>query len=162
MSFLKIMRGVSGTGKSTYIESIKGSFKKEELLIISADDWFNSAAGYRFNPYHLIHAHNRCHILFDTYINNEDIKMIIIDNTNLLLKDFQYYLETNREITIVDTTNRWLKNLSPEEVIELSLKRCAHPISIESLNKQMSRYLSHNLMIRNYCKQINIIYEDLL
>lgn len=77
MNKVTIMRGIPGSGKSTWIrDNVHG-------LVVSADEYFSSADGsYKFDPTLLPAAHNDClkRFLSNVYAGRESI---VVDNTNI-------------------------------------------------------------------------------
>ncbi len=71
-----IMRGLPGSGKSTYS---KQTFP--EAAICSADDYFETPAGYVFNPMCIRDAHIQCMREFLEFTDTQDT--VVVDNTNL-------------------------------------------------------------------------------
>lgn len=87
-----IMRGISGSGKSTFV--------KENLdfaKICSADDFFvrlgkEVGQEYLFKQELLAKAHNECLQKFCEHVENNE-SFIVVDNTNLRLRDLKTYHE---------------------------------------------------------------------
>lgn len=77
-----IMRGIPGSGKSTWAKaSMKSGDKK-----VSADDYFMWDDGiYRFDPSRIGHAHSYCLATFTQIITGyvEDSYDVYVDNTNI-------------------------------------------------------------------------------
>ena len=85
---LVIMRGISGSGKSTYTrDHLPGAY------VCSADQFFIDPAGvYQFDPRKLGEAHRWCYRSFLTALShNHDI--IVVDNTNTQLFEFYGYAQ---------------------------------------------------------------------
>ena len=86
-----IMRGCSGSGKSTWAKK----FKEEqdlEVVIVSADNyWFDAEGNYNFNPARLGEAHAYC---YKTFVENleQRVPIVIVDNTNTTLAEIAPYL----------------------------------------------------------------------
>lgn len=102
-----IVRGVQGSGKSTYSKELKCYHKRcqissEEVVpqvkIFSADDyWINPETGkYEFDVSKLGVAHKWCQLEFDKFLNsfmsNESF-VAIVDNTNITKKEILPYVE---------------------------------------------------------------------
>lgn len=85
-----IMRGHSGSGKSTKANEIKNN-SDVETVIVSADDYFIDKKGkYKFNPTLLSMAHEECYNKFVQAL--EQGKNVIVDNTNTLSWEFDKYI----------------------------------------------------------------------
>lgn len=71
-----ILRGLPGSGKTTYARSLKPT------VIVSADDYFTSLDGiYCFNPVDIGRAHQQCFLAFLEALD-ETYPLIVADNTN--------------------------------------------------------------------------------
>lgn len=84
-----ILRGISGSGKSTYCKT-----HFPDGLVVSADNFFIDEYGiYRFNPANLGAAHSTCFQQFVRGILNDEVKTVIVDNTNTTLWEFKNYVD---------------------------------------------------------------------
>lgn len=83
-----ILRGISGSGKSTYIrDHLPGAY------VCSADDFFIDSAGdYKFNPHKLGEAHRWCYSKFLTALSDWR-ETVVVDNTNTQLFEFYGYVQ---------------------------------------------------------------------
>ena len=85
-----IMRGHSGSGKSTWISN-----NVPDALVCSADFYFSRSGEYKFNPKLLGVAHQHCKLEFARSLM-ADSPLVVVDNTNTTLKEMKYYVETAR------------------------------------------------------------------
>lgn len=90
-----LLRGHPGSGKSTFTENvIKKNFL--DVVVCSADHWFQEVNGggqeYKFDPTKLGVAHGWCLDKFNRAIQ-EGRECIVVDNTNILRRDYQSYIE---------------------------------------------------------------------
>ena len=86
-----ILRGVSGSGKSTFIEPKLGVIDKS-AKVVSADHYFFMKDGqYIFKPSDLPKAHAEC---FKTFIRavQHDSCDVVVDNTNCTLVECAPYI----------------------------------------------------------------------
>lgn len=89
---VKIMCGVSGSGKSTYIQN-----HFPDALVCSADHFFMDAAGnYNFDPSLLSEAHAACLRKFSAcvishYDMPDGVGTLIVDNTNTTTAELAPY-----------------------------------------------------------------------
>ena len=81
-----IMRGVSGSGKSTYIRK-----HYPDAKIASADEFFMRGGEYRFNPQELGEAHQYCWRIFWHHVSS-GAELIVIDNTNMTAIEISAYV----------------------------------------------------------------------
>lgn len=93
---LAIIRGVSGSGKSTYTAK-----HYPGAVICSADDFFievvGEGKGYVFDPKRLGEAHSWCMRKFIRAVTHLDpmarASLVVVDNTNLALWEFMGYFQ---------------------------------------------------------------------
>lgn len=134
-----IMRGCSGSGKSTYAAT---SLIKHLVptTICSADHfWVDKEGNYNFDPTKLNEAHAECYQHFVRALENET-HLVIVDNTNTTLAEIAPYLThakyMNYEVEIVRCTCNW----------KTAAKRNIHNVpkkSIESMYKRMQSIPKH-------------------
>lgn len=78
-----ILRGIPGSGKSTYATSQERYASKRAFQKVSADDYFVGQDGiYRFDPKKLTEAHKDCWLAFAQALHNK-IDIVVVDNTNI-------------------------------------------------------------------------------
>lgn len=131
---LIIMRGVSGSGKSTWARELERSDK----VILSTDDFFMIEDKYVFDPKKLPENHRknqeRCreHMVLKT-------KTIIIDNTNIqaweMIPYKQLALEHGYQVEIID-----IPPPSLEELIRRQETRGDKKIPKETLERMLERW----------------------
>lgn len=93
-----ILRGLPGSGKSSFARFIRDSDPHRCLVeIVSADDYFTDIEGnYNFEIGKLDEAHAWCAARAHAeFADNTDI--VIIDNTNCRVEEFNWYKETAEE-----------------------------------------------------------------
>ena len=71
-----ILRGLPGSGKTTYARSL------HPAKICSADSLFETKAGYHFDPSLLDFAHANCFYLYLRALEDQGQGLIVVDNTN--------------------------------------------------------------------------------
>lgn len=83
-----ILCGVSGSGKSTYIEKIQGDKK-----VFSADSYFmEDGKWYNFDPKNLSKAHAWCLREYTREVSQSDAPCnIVVDNTNTTVSEVAPY-----------------------------------------------------------------------
>lgn len=121
-----ILRGVSGSGKSTWIKN-----NKPEALVFSADHYFVQADGtYLFNPRKLGLAHAECFRLFENAVRTSyDDADIVVDNTNTTLAEVMPYAELARE------KGHTLKVLTLQVDLKVAEQRNLHGVPMEAIEK---------------------------
>lgn len=110
MKSIYILRGVSGSGRSTLAKNLINSLDNKYIgTICEADEFFIKDGEYKFYPEGLVQAHNYCRRKFDSAIINEH-NLIVISNTNASEKEFAYYLDKGRAngyyVAVIVTENR--------------------------------------------------------
>jgi predicted kinase len=125
---LHILRGVSGSGKSTFAKTLNGA-------VCSADDFFFYDNGYHFDAKSLGKAHSWCLGKCEGLMLG-NCPIIIIDNTNTQHWEYAKYVGLakrhgyNIEIHVVgDLTS-----------LEEYSKRNVHGVSLEIIKKQAERF----------------------
>ena len=87
-----ILRGASGSGKSSFAELIAQPKK-----ICCADFYYEKNGSYDFDPSKIGEAHQQCKDEFDVACVSPFIKNIVIANTNTKPSDYQYYVDKAKE-----------------------------------------------------------------
>lgn len=90
-----IIRGISGSGKSTFAKLIS-----EPKVVCTADDFFEKDGQYNFDPTKLGVAHGQCMLKFERALNNPEVENIVVANTNTKPSDYKFYVERASEFEI--------------------------------------------------------------
>ena len=135
-----ILRGVSGSGKSTEAMRLASNNKD---IICSADDYFMKNGEYKFDPSKLGEAHGECLAKFRALVK-AGAETIIVDNTNTQWWEIRPYYETffgPQKVTfefvefappsIADEANKFAA---------LCAARNKHGVSVEIVKKQIARW----------------------
>ena len=95
-----ILRGASGSGKSTWAENIACSYDRPNIAtsaIVSADYYrYDTEGNYHFDPQKLGEIHDKCFAAFQKDIDS-GVTIIFVDNTNIKKKEYQRYVDYGRE-----------------------------------------------------------------
>lgn len=86
-----ILSGISGSGKSTYAETMVKELVSGTFIICSADDYMIRDGQYKFDPQQLEQAHNQCFRQFMEGCQRNH-PLIIADNTNLTAWEIAPYM----------------------------------------------------------------------
>lgn len=112
-----ILRGLPGSGKSTYADSIYNK------TICSADDFHMVGGVYRFDPSKAALAHNEC---FKKYLlavqNGSNLDNIVVDNTNTTLMELAPY------VRVAEAFNRSYRIVQFECSLATSIARNIHSV----------------------------------
>jgi predicted kinase len=86
-----ILRGVSGSGKSTFASML--ARHNNGAVVVTADDYFTSGNGlYEFEASKLGAAHFQCFNRFQDALFDPQVNTIIVANTNTSPADFKNYV----------------------------------------------------------------------
>lgn len=141
---VKIIRGISGVGKSTYVMMNESVAKAEERSIVcSADDYFvNEQGQYEFDGRKLPMAHQWCWGKFIDAIGEG--RNIIVDNTNTQPWEYENYIKLAKlfdyEVEIIHITPKGLTN---EELA----KRNTHGVPLQSIEQMRTRWVDDTRQI---------------
>ena len=125
-----IMRGISGSGKSTYIYN-----HHPGAYVCSADQFFERDGVYQFDSRKLGEAHRWCYNKFLTALSDWR-DPIVIDNTNTQLFEFYGYAQLawahgyNVEVVRMDTP------------VEVAAARNLHGVPPASVKAMQDRFQS--------------------
>jgi predicted kinase len=95
---LYIVRGLPGSGKSTFAEALVGS----DFLVCEADKYFMFNGEYKFDATKLKEAHESCRTLVETYmkdslLNDQFYREIAVSNTFTQEWEMQAYLDLAKQ-----------------------------------------------------------------
>jgi tRNA uridine 5-carbamoylmethylation protein Kti12 len=134
-----IIRGTSGSGKTTYAKNLVSNFLREKpggtFSIVSADDYFMRDGNYEFNPAELGEAHRQCFGNFMNALNN-CVDLVIVDNTNINKYEIAPYLmfascrrSDYREVEIIRCV----------ATITVAAERNVHGVSLKTIDSMATR-----------------------
>ena len=95
---LYIVRGLPGSGKSTFAEALVGA----DFLVCEADKYFMVDGEYRFDGSKLKEAHESCRNLVETYmkdslVNDQWYREIAVSNTFTQEWEMQPYIDLAKQ-----------------------------------------------------------------
>lgn len=142
MSEVTILRGISGAGKSKF-----AAVNHPTTYVVSADHFFQTAAGYRFDATKLSEAHALCLRHFVEAVRNN--VNVVVDNTNTSVEEIAPYY------AIAEAYGRDVEIVTLDISIEVAAERNVHAISIESVRHQASKLKTARLPSRWNHRVIN-------
>ena len=132
-----VLQGVSGSGKTAWatklVEAETERTDEYRACIVSADDYFVSLAGYKFDPSKLGEAHASCFKTFLACLQREACELVIVDNTNASGEDLSPYMlaasafGANATIVRVDCD------------LAIAAKRCVHNVPTNAISRQAEK-----------------------
>ena len=123
-----ILSGIPGSGKTTWI---KENFPS--ATVVSADLFFTNDKGeYNWDSSKIKEAHQKCFNDFKTHISN--VSVLVVDNTNTRLWEFEEYVKISKETHSSLTVVR--KSISPE----IAHFRCIHNVPLETIKRMENRF----------------------
>lgn len=136
---LIIVRGIPGSGKSTYAETLKKDLWEDgyDVEKFEADDfWLNENNEYVFKPELLGVAHKECwRKTFDAFDHGMDY--VIVSNTFTTMKEMKPYLneaETrglNVEVYRMDNEFKSIHNVPTETIEQMKARFVDYPGEIK-------------------------------
>jgi predicted kinase len=114
-----ILRGVPGAGKSTwakkYVENYNVETDEDSVVgVVSADHYFQTREGYRFDASKLSEAHLECFVGFLGFVQDNRLRresVCIVDNCNTQLFEIAPYIQValanGCELEIIDFNPNW-------------------------------------------------------
>ena len=128
-----VMRGASGSGKSTYV---KKHFPGAEIC--SADQFFiDSKTGeYEFNPKMLGAAHGECKRNFKNSLRSK-VPLVVVDNTNTMLKELQPY------IMAAQAANYEIEVIRLEVPLDVAAQRNVHGVPYDAVKRMKGRMVDY-------------------
>lgn len=137
---LVIMRGVSGSGKSTVASRIS---KERGGVVFSTDDFFEKDGVYEFDPKMLSSNHAKNQNRAEEAMAS-GASPIIIDNTNTAAWEMKPYVQAAKrhgyEIEIVEPGSEGFPEADFEEIMRRQAGRGSKSIPSEVVKKMMGRF----------------------
>jgi predicted kinase len=126
-----IMRGISGSGKSTYV---KNNFP--DATVCSADHYFiNENNEYCFDHKKLGQAHKQCQNRFYKAISQNE-NLIVVDNTNTTIWEMKWYYDLAKN----NGYNVFCIRVNTS--VENAHKRNSHNVPLDVIESMQKRFVS--------------------
>lgn len=153
VKMIVIMRGASGSGKSSLVSEIENDFyslidkmniddlyNENTFKVCSADNYFYDNDGnYKFDADLLPEAHEACRDSFMDAVNN-GANLIVVDNTNMVKRWYQNYVKDGEfygyKVVQLFTHSAEVS----EETITEYFERCVHSVPLHSIKRQVSMF----------------------
>lgn len=155
MKIITIIRGISGSSKSTLASKILADNKilsdpnKPIMEIFEADRWFiNSCGEYVFNASQLSNAHTWCRLSVEGFLRSNLHCVAVVSNTSTTFKEILPYAEIAKKygalVDITEPNTEWKYN--PEECY----KKNKHNVPLATIEKQLEKLKANQLQIGTY------------
>jgi predicted kinase len=127
MKCLYLIRGIPGSGKSTFAKELVADF-----LVCEADKFFIKDNEYQFNPSKLGEAHSWCQKIVETYMKDGELyPKIAVSNTFTTERELQPYFDLAEKYDYV-VFSVIVENRHDNESV--------HNVSDETINKMINRF----------------------
>jgi predicted kinase len=136
-----VLRGPSGTGKSTWAKEKKKRRSSRRIAICSADNYFIDDEGnYNFDPCQLPIAHQTCMEQFILCLYGGEVDTIMVDNTNIHTWEYSSYMTLAKLHPAVDIiqVHEWFPE--DREQLMMCINRNAHGVPAEVVVKMWLEY----------------------
>jgi predicted kinase len=146
---LIVMRGVSGSGKSTVAADIA---RQKGGVVLSTDDFFEKDGRYEFDPRKLPQNHAKNQSRAEESMKN-GVSPIIIDNTNTQAWEMKPYvaaaLENGYEVEIVEPGSEGFPEVDFEEIMRRQKNRQSGKSMPEEVVRRMMRKFQRGLTVQD-------------
>jgi NEDD4-binding protein 2 len=127
-----IMRGASGSGKSTYTKKHYG-----DAVVCSADNYYVDDQGnYNFDPTKIGAAHRQCKRSFKDALDRSE-PLVVVDNTNTTLKELQPYIQ------VAEAHGYEVEVVRVETPLDIAAKRNAHGVPFDAVKRMKDRTVDY-------------------
>lgn len=136
-----ILRGIPGSGKTTYAKNLADSLKEQAVRVVSADLWFERDGEYKFDPQQLSKAHGRCLVEFVSALTGRSgtPDYLVVDNTNLEAWEIAPYY------SLAEAYGHDVEILTLTCSLEIAAARQVHGVPRQKLEQMAHRLLNTTL-----------------
>lgn len=151
MKQLIIMRGMTGSGKTTHANKMAASFRQagQAVVICSADDWWTEERP--FHPRELGNAHADCQAEAVRAMH-DCVDVVIIDNTNTRHSEYTFY-HMMAEHFGYQTLYSLHHPTTPEDALQCALRN-THNVPLAKAMEMYERFEFGTHPLFPYGKQI--------
>lgn len=154
MKRVLIMRGLPGSGKTTFAKNCGGTF----MNTCSADSFFEWPDGrYVFDKDKLTKAHDACWQKFIGLVEKSE-DLIIVDNTNIQLKEFSKYIKKAESNGYAVVVFRMVAN------VDQCIARGLHKVPEEKVRARLAQFETYpsEILVPDICQPLeNAVIIDL-
>lgn len=125
---LFLIRGSSGSGKTTYANQLLQAFTDIGMKVkhFEADQYFMKDGNYHFNPSKLTEVHKKCFDNTRSALDDEETNVVIVSNTFIKKWEIEPYLKLVEE----------RKNVAVKILRMLAQFQNQHGVPLEKIEKQ--------------------------
>jgi len=140
MNQMIILRGLPGSGKSTFAETLRDGFAVVEArtVVVSANHYFMRDGKYRFDANKLPAAHGAA-IQAASEAVRDRVHVVIVDNPNVRRWEFRPYVDLAREHKF-DVTEIIVGRVGANAPCEEYCRRCLHDVPLSTIQKMANDF----------------------
>lgn len=139
---VKILSGVSGSGKSTHTKALLSSTGYETIVSVSVDDYFAKGGVYKYDHQKSAEAHSAC---FREFIRHVQIgvHLIIVDHANTYAEAIAPYYQAAESFGYVPEIIELV--VSTDDDLQKCLTRNVHSVPAKDIIAQQDRMINRKL-----------------
>lgn len=128
MTTLVLVRGLPGSGKNAFAETILSGKAKSRASVVSADDYFETSGGYKFDPLQLPQAHAACQQRTERLLRFDST--VVVANTFSQRWELEFYFQiASRLVVRTHVVDLYDGGLTDEELAA----RNKHGVPVETI-----------------------------
>lgn len=134
---LLIMQGLPGSGKSTWLQKLVEN-SKLNIIICSADQFFEIDGDYLFDKRYISYAHEACRSQAAYWLRNPEVDVVAIDNTTLSFRELEPYEK------LASVAGAKLVKHTINCGVETAFERNIHKVPLDTIQKMKDRMVDFN------------------